>query len=101
MVQQPGCRYNGGMTDDRRGRRPTPEEREARRQLAEARAKKAERKKRTRRLIEMGGVMASFGFESPEQCEEIIRAVLRSKQGPARVLRAGVQPTDRWPRAEG
>lgn len=76
---------------------PTPEQLAARQQLAGARAKQLFRKKRTRQLIQMGGVMAAYGFETPEQVEEIVRAVLTSKKGPARVLGLGVQPTDKWP----
>ena len=98
IVPESRNRYNSGMTDSRQGRRPTPEERQARRQLAQARAAKEDRKRRTRQLIQMGGVMAAYGFTTPEQVEEIVEAVLHSKSGPARVLRAGVQPTDRWPR---
>lgn len=76
---------------------PTPEQLAARQQLAEARTKQITRKKRTRQLIQMGGVMAAYGFETPEQVEEIVRAVLTSKKGPGRVLSLGVRPTDKWP----
>ena len=67
--------------------------------MADARAKTLARKRRTRRLIQMGGVMAAYGFETPEQVEEIVRAVLASRRGPARVMGLGVRPTDKWPRS--
>lgn len=85
------------MTDSRRGQRPTPEQMRARQELADARAKKQARKVRTRRLIQMGGVLAAYGFSDPEQVDELIRAVLTSQKGPARVLGLGVRPTDKWP----
>lgn len=86
------------VTEQRkRGPRATAEQMRARQELADARAAKAERKKRTRRLIQMGGVLAAYGFETPEQVEEIVQAVLSSKRGPARVLDLGVRPTPKWP----
>lgn len=65
--------------------------------MADARAKTLARKRRTRRLIQMGGVMAAYGFETPEQVEEIVRAVLSSRRGPGRVMGLGVRPTEKWP----
>jgi len=58
---------------------PTPEQKAAREQLAEARRKVLERKRRTRRLIQMGGVLAAHGFESPEQADELMAALSRSE----------------------
>lgn len=69
---------------------------EARRRDAEARARINERKRRTRALIQMGGVMAAWGFSDPGQCEELMRRVVEAKAGPRRLREMGVRVTDRW-----
>ena len=47
----------------------------ARRQALEARARQQERKRRTRQLIQLGGVLAAWGFDTPEQVEGLLREV--------------------------
>lgn len=79
---------------------PTAEQKAARQQLADARQKEIDRKKRTRQLIQMGGVCAAFGFDSPEQVEEILAAVTHSRSGPDRLRKLGVRETERWPSGE-
>lgn len=83
-------------------RRPgaTPEQLAARRELAEARERTSERKKRTRRLIQVGGVMAAWGIESPEQAEELMRTLTSEEhKGWRRYLLGTLKArrTDRWP----
>ncbi len=94
------------MTDARqspeRGKRPkpTPEQLAARKELAEARQRTLERKKRTRRLIQVGGVMATWGVESPEQAEELMRELTSAdNKGWRRFLLGTLKArrTDRWP----
>lgn len=80
-----------------RGTKPSPEQKAAREQLAEARRVTLERKKRTRRLIQMGGVLAAYGFESPEQVERIVRALLGSEGNREWAEEQGVKRTERWP----
>jgi len=60
----------------------------------------AERKVRTRRLIQVGGVMAAWGIESPEQAEELMRALTsEDRKAWRRYLLGtlGVRRTERWP----
>lgn len=85
------------MTESRKGTRPSPSQRRARQERAEAQAAGAKRKARTRNLIELGGVAAAFGFDSPEQLEEILAALTRSAKGSARLRKLGVKETARWP----
>ena len=81
---------------------PTEAQRAARRELAEARGRTLERKKRTRRLIEIGGTLDSYGVSTPEQAEELMRAVLRGGKGWRRFLeRIGARETGKWPGAAG
>ncbi len=81
-----------GMTESRRQRtsRPTAEQKAAREGLAASREKELARKKRTRELITMGGILAAHGFTKPEQVDELMAALakreswvgwLREKQG--------------------
>ena len=58
---------------------PTTEQKRAREQLADARRKTLERKRRTRRLIQLGGVLAAHGFGSPEQVDDLMAALCRSE----------------------
>jgi hypothetical protein len=70
----PPYRYNGRLVEEHRPEpaprkkrpNPTPEQLAARQQLAEARMKTLQRKKRTRQLIQVGGVMAAWGIDTPE-----------------------------------
>ncbi len=80
-----------------RGTRPTPEQTAAREQLAEARQSTLERKKRTRRLIQMGGVLAAYGFESPEQTEVVMKDLVEDEWHKLTLEAHGVEPTERWP----
>ena len=57
---------------------PTPEQKRARDQLADARRAELERKRRTRRLIQLGGVLAAHDFGSPEQVDELMAALSQS-----------------------
>ena len=86
--------------ESRRRSNATPEQLAARRELAEARAKSVERKKRTRRLIQVGGVMAAWGIEGPEQAEELMRRLTSEEHEPWRRYLLGTlkaRRTDRWP----
>ena len=77
--------------------RPTEAQKAARRELAEARRRTLERKKRTRRLIEIGGTLDSYGVATPEQAEELMRMVLRGGEGWRRFLgRIGARETGKW-----
>ncbi|MDP9379990.1 MAG: DUF3847 domain-containing protein, partial [Chloroflexota bacterium] len=80
-----------------RGTRPTQEQKAAREQLAEARKQKLERKKRTPRLIQMGGVLAAYGFESPEQTEAVMKELVGDEWHKLTPEAHGVEPTKRWP----
>ena len=64
-------------SDGRPGRKSpaSKEQMDARRQLAEGRRKELVRKKRTRELIQMGGVCAAHGFTSPGQVDELLKAL--------------------------
>ena len=109
MVHAAPYRYNGHLVEEHRpeesGPRkkrpnPTPEQLAAREQLAQARRKTLERKKRTRRLIQVGGVMAAWGIDSPKQAEELMRALTSAeRKGWRRYLLGplGARRTDRWP----
>jgi hypothetical protein len=68
--------------------------------LAEARRKTFERKKRTRQLIQVGGVMAAWGIDSPDQAEELMRRLTSTEhKGWRRYLLGTLRArrTDRWP----
>ena len=80
------------MTESRRRQtsRPTDGQKAAREELAGARKNELARKKRTRDLIQLGGVCAHYGFTKPEQVDELMAALskrdswaawLRDKQG--------------------
>lgn len=88
------------MTESRRRPNPTPEQLAARRELAQARQTNQERKNRTRRLIQMGGVMAAWGIEDPEQAEELMSTLTSEEnRGWRRYLLGTLKArrTDRWP----
>ncbi len=69
----------------------------ARRQALEARARQAERKRRTRRLIQLGGVLAAWGVDTPEQVEALLRELSATAAGRRRLAARGVRRTGRWP----
>ncbi len=83
-----------------RGTRPTPEQKAAREQLTEARKKKLERKKRTRRLIQIGGTLDSFGVTNPEQADQLMQALLADAYDRTLLENLGAQRTDKWPEEE-
>ncbi len=80
-----------------RGTRPTEEQRKARAQLAEARARVLERKQRTRKLIQLGGVVAAYGFQTPEQVDLLMRAMVGDAGNREWLRERGVRRTERWP----
>ena len=72
----------------------------ARRELAETRERASERKRRTRRLIQVGGVMAAWGIDDPEQAEELMKRLTSEEHKPWRCYLLGTlkaRRTDRWP----
>lgn len=83
-------------------RRPpaTPEQRAAREADDAARSSTRERKRRTRELIALGGVMRAWGYDTPDQAEELMRVLTDpGRKGWRRYLLGalGVRRTDRWP----
>ncbi len=80
-----------------RGTRPTEEQKAAREQLAEARKKKLERKKRTRRLIQIGGTLDSFGVKTPEQADQLMRELITDAYDRTLLESLGAHRTDKWP----
>ncbi len=77
--------------------RAREEQLKARRQALEARARQAERKRRTRQLIQLGGVLAAWGFDTPEQVEATLREATATAAGRRRLAARGVERTRRWP----
>jgi len=78
----------------------TPEQLAAREQDTEARLRSRQRKNRTRRLIQVGGVMAAWGITDPDQAEELMRTLTSENQKSWRRFllgRLGAKRTDRWP----
>ncbi len=85
-----------------RRRRPnaTPEQMAARKQDADARQRTATRKKRTRELIQVGGVFSAWGIDTPEQAEELMRRLTSADHKEWRRYLLGAlkaRRTDRWP----
>ncbi len=80
-----------------RGTRPTPEQKAARLQLAEARKATLERKKRTRNLIQMGGVLKAYGFDTEQQVDVLMRAMVDSSVNREWLRDQGVRVTEKWP----
>ncbi len=80
-----------------KGTRPTPEQKAARAQLADARRRVLERKQRTRRLIQLGGVLDAWGIKDTQQVEPLLRAATAGEGWRQWLQAQGVQPTDRWP----
>ena len=94
--EQPPRRTTG------RRRRPnaTPEQLAAREQDAQVRERTAARKKRTRDLIQVGGVFSAWGIDTPEQAEELMRHLTDAEHKPWRRYLLGTlkaRRTDRWP----
>ncbi len=77
--------------------RLTPEQKQARTQVAETRMRVLERKERTRKLIQMGGVLAAYGSESTEQVDELLHAIVDDQENWQRLRERRVTVTDRWP----
>ncbi len=77
--------------------RAREEQLKARRQALEARARQAERKRRTRQLIQLGGVLAAWGFDTPEQVEATLREATATAAGRRRLEQLGIRHTGRWP----
>ncbi len=77
--------------------RAKEEQLKARRQALEARARQAERKRRTRQLIQLGGVLAAWGFDTPEQVEALLQEITASMAERRRLATRGVRRTERWP----
>ncbi len=73
------------------------EQLKARPQALEARTRQAERKRRTRQLIQLGGVLAAWGFDTPEQVEATLREATATVAGRRRLATHGVGRTGRWP----
>lgn len=65
--------------------------------LDDNRQKERERKARTRNLIQMGGVAASFGFEKPEDLETLFVSLVNSEEGRELLQARGAKPSSRWP----
>ena len=84
-----------------RGTRPTPGQKRARAQLAEARKATSDRKKRTRNLIQMGAVLASYGFESPDQVDELMQIMVGDEENRQWLTEHGVLHSERWPEGQG
>ncbi len=73
-----------------------PERKAARQQLADGRKQTLDRKKRTRRLIRMGGVLAAYGFDSPEQTGTLLGDFVRAEWHKLALGAHGVTPAERW-----
>ncbi len=67
------------MTEPRRRQssRPSEGQKAAREELAAARKNELARKKRTRELIQLGGVCAHYGFTTPGQVDELMAALAK------------------------
>ena len=73
------------------------EQLKARRLQIQAHIRERERKTRTRRLIQVGGVAAAFGIESPDVLEQLLSGLVTSPDARRRLLALGAERTDRWP----
>ncbi len=99
MTSSAGSRTQADRRKDPipQGKRLTPEQKQARAQLADAREATLECKKRTRRLIQMGGVLAAYGFESLEQTEAVLKDLVGDEWHRLTLESHGVAPTKHWP----
>ena len=95
--KNPGDAPGPAGPESRRGKRPSAAAKAARAEAAAARQSQLDRKRRTRELIQLGGVAAAFGFSDPGQLETILAALTRSRKGSARLRELGVKETERWP----
>lgn len=100
-AQRPGAGRDGESPRQRQGRpKATPAQLAARERDHEARMRTAERKVRTRRLIQVGGVMAAWGIEDPAQAEELMRTLTEEQHKAWRgylLGTLGAKRTERWP----
>ena len=69
----------------------------ARRLQIQAHIRDRERRSRTRRLIQVGGVAAAFGIEAPELLERLLAGLVASPEARRRLLALGAARTERWP----
>lgn len=98
--QNPDERTPRASTGRRRRPNATPEQLAAREQDADARERTAERKRRTRNLIQVGGVFSAWGIDSPEQAEELMRRLTGAEHKEWRRYLLGTlkaRRTGRWP----
>ena len=98
--QELGASTIAVMTDAARRPNPTPEQLEKRRRLAEARERMLGRKRRTRRLIQVGGVMAAFGIDTPQQAERLMETLVDLGRPEWRRYLSetlGAEQPERWP----
>lgn len=90
---------------DRRGKRPGPEAKAVREADAEALAaareqqllKAHERKSRTKRLIERGGVDAKYGSPGATVQENLYERLLSTEKGRELLRSVGFEETEAWP----
>lgn len=78
-----------------RGIRPTPGPKAVREHLTQARSATLERKQRTRKLIQMGDVLASYGFESSDELDQLMQAMVGNEENRQWLIDRGVQHTER------
>lgn len=69
---------------------------QARKQALEAQARQKARKERTRRLIQMGGVLAAWGLERPDQVEALLRLVRDSAIRDDVLAALGIADHPKW-----
>jgi hypothetical protein len=77
--------------------REQEEQLKARRLQIQAHVRDRERRSRTRRLIQVGGVAAAFGIESPELLERLLGGLVASPEARRRLATLGAVRTERWP----
>ena len=98
--QNPNEQPHRAPTGRRRRPNATPEQLAARAQDADARQRTTARKKRTRDIIQVGGVFSAWGIDSPEQAEELMRHLTGAEHKEWRRYLLGAlkaRRTDRWP----
>ncbi len=107
MTEPPSGRDAGSPERDargtRRGRRPSPGAKAVRERRAEDRS----RKERESRALRVAGVLASYGIDTPEQADGLMRRLLDEERLMADDERTGwrrfllgtlkARITDRWP----
>ncbi len=70
---------------------------ETRKQVLEARAKEQARKKRTRELIQIGGIMANLGIDSVPKAQRLLTSVKQSPRMQAWIQRLVAEPPEDQP----